>query len=148
MPRPDSVERVSPWPNPSVPWSTRLPSERTTRPQETTATIARGRWRTKPATRDQRADLPPEISPRPGQKARLPSSARIAGSRVRAAASITAIPIASTGPSQRVDSSSASSRTNIAATTVPAEAAIARTLSASDLGSATAGSRPRASSSR
>ncbi len=104
---------------------------------------------------DQAGDLRPApcASPRPaepraGQKARGPRIESRAGSRVSAAASITAIPIASTGPSQWVDSRSASSSTSIAAITVAAEAAIGRTLSASAAGSAASGSPPRPSSSR
>ena len=83
-----------------------------------------------------------------GQKARSPSSESSAGSRVKAAASITAIPIARIGPSQWVDSRSATSSTSIAAITVPPEAAIAGTLSRSAVGSASAGAAPPRSSSR
>ena len=67
--------------------------------------------------------------PAAGQKARSPSTASRAGRRVKAEASITAMPIARIGPSQWVDCRSATSRTSIAAITVPPEAAIAGTLS-------------------
>ena len=67
---------------------------------------------------------------------------------MKAAASITAIPIARIGPSQWVDCSSATSRTSIAAITVPAEAASAGTLSRSAVGRASAGALPASSSSR
>jgi hypothetical protein len=67
---------------------------------------------------------------------------------VKAAVSITAIPIARIGPSQWVDCRSATSRTSIAAITVPPEAAIAGMLSASAVGRATRWRLPLRNSSR
>ena len=67
---------------------------------------------------------------------------------MKAQSSITATPIARIGPSQWVDSSSATSRTSIAAITVPAEEASAGAYSRTASGSASAAGRPRCSSSR
>ena len=89
-----------------------------------------------------------DVAGRRGQKARGPSTASSAGSRVKEASSIVAIPIARIGPSQWVDCRSATSRTSIAAITVPAEAASAGALSASAAGRASAGGLPASSSSR
>ncbi len=160
VPRLESVGWVSPWPKPIVPWWVRLPSASTIRPEKTTKTIGRERRRTSAATRPQTlrgskstgcVDLEPRnwsAERSAGQKARSPSRESSAGSRVKAAASITAIPIARIGPSQWVDCRSATSSTSIAAITVPPEAAIAGTLSASAAGRALPGGRPLCSSSR
>ena len=148
MPRLESVARVSPWPKPIVPWWTRLPSAATSRAATTIAIRARGRRATRPATRAQRFAPGRLAAPAAGQKARSPSTASSAGRRVKAEASITAIPIARIGPSQWVDSRLATRRTSIAAITVAPEAAIAGTDSASAAGNARAAGRPRPSSSR
>ena len=121
--------------------------------------IGRERRRTSAATRPQtsRGSLRTEsvrkeprdgVALEPGQKARSPATASSAGSRVKAAASITAIPIARIGPSQWVDCRSAASSTSIAAITVPPEAAIVGIVSLSASGRAAWWALPLCSSSR
>ena len=60
-----------------------------------------------------------------GQKPRRPAIARMAGSSVRLAAMTMKMPIAFTGPTVRVEASSAKISTSMAAITVPALAMIA-----------------------
>jgi hypothetical protein len=92
----------------------------------TRRTRASERRRTKPAICCQRGLGPPRrVAAAVVQKARSPRTESRAGSRVKAQSSITAIPIARIGPSQWVDSSSATSRMSIAAITVPAEQLLA-----------------------
>ena len=67
---------------------------------------------------------------------------------MKAEQTITAMPIARIGPSQWVDSRSATRSTSIAAITVPPEEAIGRTLSRSAAGSAASAGEPACSSSR
>ena len=132
VPRLESVGSVSPWPKPIVPWWLRLPSgedeqagddERGSQPRAASAQRSR---RSRPAPAALRP-CPVRRRAAAGQKARSPSTASSAGRRVKAAASIIAIPIARIGPSQWVDSRSATSSTSIAAITVPPEAPIAGT---------------------
>ena len=114
----------------------------------TKAMIGRERRRTSAATPSQRLGPSRRAPAAPGQKARSPSTASRAGRRVKAEQTITAMPIARIGPSQWVDCRSATSRTSIAAITVPPEAATAGTVSRRASGSASGAGRPRWSSSR
>ena len=127
---------------------------RTRRPAMTSSDD-RPRAAARPAPRSPPSGSAPRAAPPPraGQKARSPSTASRAGRRVKAEQTITAMPIARIGPSQWVDCRSATSRTSIAAITVPPEAAIGRDALAQGqrqrlLGRAAAPAAPRDSGGR
>ena len=106
------------------------------------------RRRTSSATRFQTPWCSAETGSRRGQNTLAPSTASSAGISVNDAISITAIPIASTGPSQRVDSRLANNSTSIAQITVDPEAAIAGALARTPWRSASSCAKPLPSASR
>ena len=83
-----------------------------------------------------------------GQNARRPAISSSAGRRVSIAIAATATPIAPTGPSPAVELTEANERQSSAATTVPAEAAIAGPARARAMRIASCRSSTRRSSSR
>ena len=112
-----------------------------------TVTSAAARRRTNAATRAQTKRRPAVAGKRRGQNTLAPNTDKSAGISVNDAANITAIPIASTGPSHLVDSRLANISTSIAQITVDPEAAIARALVRTPRRSASSVARPSPSAS-
>ena len=121
MPRPDSVARVSPRRNRACRGRRGCRARGRASPAETAATIERGRLPMRPRSVPSGCSSPPAP---PHARARRPAAEdrEEGGQQGQGGGEHLAIPIARIGPSQRVDSRSASSRTSIAPITVPAEA--------------------------